>query len=114
MINPELEALGTCLADLLEQEELSLKVAKLYLDINQTISDIRKEMGDTKNKRVASLLAEKLKQLETGPKRYDKPMLKDNAIYLFEMISHTPQKLGRDAFERYEILRSQFEQLKSK
>ena len=113
-INPELEAFGTCLADLLEQEELSLKVTRLYLDINQTISDIRKEMGDTKNKKVAALLAEKLQQLETGPKRYDKPMLKDNAIYLFEMISHTPQKLGRDAFERYEILRSQFEQLKSK
>ncbi|NTV83729.1 MAG: hypothetical protein HGA23_05440, partial [Bacteroidales bacterium] len=103
-INPELEAFGTCLEDLLEQEELSLRVAKLCVDINQTISAIRNEMEKTKNKKTAAMLAEKLKQLETGPKRYDKPMLKDNAAYLFEMIS----QLKRTGDKIIQILLSVF------
>ncbi|MFO7852671.1 MAG: hypothetical protein ACQERS_10580 [Bacteroidota bacterium] len=43
---------------------------------------------------------------------YYQPMLIDHAEYLLELISDTPQKPGRDPFERYSVLKEQFEKLK--
>jgi len=112
LINPELEFLGTCENDLVEQEELALEVAMLCIEIRKEISVTKEEIDKTKNKKKVEFLKKKLSLLEKGPARYDQPMLIDHAEYLLEMISHTPQKVGHDAFERFSVLKEQFEKLK--
>lgn len=112
LINPELEDHGTSENDLVEQEELALEVARLCIEIRKEISITKEEIEKTKNKKKVEYLKKKLSLLEKGPARYDQPMLIDHAEYLLEMISHTPQKVGRDAFERYSVLKGQFEKLK--
>ncbi len=109
-IDPELALSGTSVDDLIEQEELSLKVANLVLEIRKEIRKLETELLQAKNKKKKEELANRLSTLEKGPKRYDKPMLLDHTEYLFEMVSETPQKLGKDAFERYETLLEQWVQ----
>ncbi len=109
-INPELALSGTTVDDLEEQEELSLKVARLVVEIRKEIRKLEKEISHTKNKKKREELIGKLSILQKGPKRYDKPMLLDHTEYLFEMVSETQQKLGSDAFERYETLLEQWDQ----
>ena len=110
-INPELQSFGTTVEDLHEQEKLALEVTGLCIEIREEIMEIKEEIGKTKNKKKLEQLNKRLALLEKGPARYDKPMLIDHAEYLLEMISDTPQKLGRDPFERYSDLKEQFEEL---
>lgn len=110
-INPELEGSGTSLADLKEQEELALKVASLLQEISEKIDMLEVQISATSNKRKLAELNEQLELLKKGPRRYDKPMIVDHTEYLYEMITETPQKVGKDAFERYSDLKKQFEEL---
>jgi len=48
-------------------------------------------------------------RLVTGPVRYDMPMLADQLQYLSAMINQADQRLGRDAFERYDELRAELD-----
>ena len=106
--DPELLNSGTTAEDLKEQEALSLKVAKLVVEIKDEIRRLEKEMLQTKNKKKKEELSMKLSTLQKGPKRYDKPMLIEHAEYLYDMVSETQQKLGKDAFERYAGLLEQW------
>lgn len=111
-INPELEISGTSIEDLHEQEELSLKVAKLLVDIRGEIRRLENEITTVKNKKKNEQLTGKLTKLQKGSRRYDKPMLHEHVEYLYEMVSDTPQKLGEDAFERYDVLMEQWNSFK--
>lgn len=107
-IDPELALSGTTVNDLKEQEELSLKVAKLVVEIRKEIRKLEQEISQTRNNKKIEELENRLSTLKKGPKRYDKPMLLEHTEYLFEMVSETQQKLGDDAFERYRTLAEQW------
>jgi hypothetical protein len=108
-INPELAASGTTVDDLKEQEALALQVAELSVAIQQEIRDVEAEIEATSDKQKKALLTDRLHALKKGPKRYDKPMLQEHVEYLFDMVTASPQKLGRDAFERYAQLKNDYE-----
>jgi hypothetical protein len=45
--------------------------------------------------------------------RYGKPGLQAHITYLASMTANVDQKIGRDAIERYEVLKKEFEALRS-
>ncbi|MCG8318189.1 MAG: hypothetical protein MI921_01690 [Cytophagales bacterium] len=113
-INPELEASGTSVKDLQEQEKLALETAMLLLAIKKKIRSLEQNIKATGNASGKKRLTTSLAMLKKGPERYDRPMLHEHVKYLYEMISESPQKLGRDAFARYETLKKQWENLKDR
>lgn len=114
IINPELEDAGTSVADLREQEELALKVASLLQEISERIDLLEVQISGTDNKRKLAGLNDQLNLLKKGPRRYDKPKIAEHTEYLYEMITNTPQKVGKDAFERYSTLKEEYETIKQK
>jgi hypothetical protein len=113
-INPELEDSGTSVADLKEQEELALRVASLLQEISERIDLLEVQISGTENKRKLAGLNDQLNLLKKGPRRYDKPMIAEHTEYLYEMITDTPQEVGKDAFERYSTLKAEYEIMKQK
>lgn len=111
-INPELEASGTTVADLQKQEKLALSVAELVVAIKKNIRTLEKEIAKSKSESKKAKLTAKLRILKKGEKRYDRPMLHEHVNYLYEMVSAAPQKLGQDAFTRYETLKEEWDGLK--
>ncbi len=110
-LNPELAASGTTLEDLKEQEALALKVAELLVSIKQEISELEGNIETTTNKRKKETLVNRLDALKKGPKRYDQPKLQEHVEYLYGMVTASPQKLGKDAFERYDQLKNMYQNL---
>ena len=112
-INPELKANGTTVKDLQEQEKLALKVAELLVAVKKKIKTLEEDIAESRNTSKKKRLTERLSMLKKGPKRYDQPMLHEHVEYLYEMVSAVPQKLGQDAFVRYEALKAEWEKLKN-
>ncbi len=107
-LHPELKKMKNQIADLKEQEELGLKVGKLLMRIKKEIARLETEVNASNNKKKIAQLLLKLEMLKKGAKRYDQPKLQEHTEYLYRMITHTPQKLGKDAFTRYQQLQKQF------
>lgn len=103
-VNPNLLLTGTTTNDLIEQEKLAHQVALLLLEVKAEIRRLEDAIEASENEQKQGSLEEQLSLLKKGPKRYDKPMLYEHVEYLYEMVSSKQQKLGRDAFERYETL----------
>ena len=66
--------------------------------------------GDARVLRGIQAVADKLL---TNPIRYSQPGLRTHISYLAGMASRVDQKVGRDAFERYEVLRAELDELKA-
>jgi len=113
IISPELEDFGVHADDLVKQEELALKIAELIIQVKQEISDLEMKLEKTDNKSARERINRKLSLLQKGKRRYDKPMLIDHIEYLYEMVTSVPQKLGEDAFTRYNELKSEWGKLLS-
>ena len=64
--------------------------------------------GDTANR--ISVIAAKL---YTEPVRYGKPGLQAHLTYLSGMTANVDQKIGRDAIERYRVLRKELEAIRA-
>ena len=88
-----------------------MRVAELLLDIKRTISSLEDEIAATTNRKKLEKLNLELDSLRKGPRRYDKPMINEHVEYLYEMLTHTSQKIGKDAFERYEVLFNMWEEI---
>ncbi len=52
-------------------------------------------------------------KLLTEPVRYGKPGLQAHITYLAGMTANVDQKIGRDAIERYEVLKKEFEAVRA-
>ncbi|UOY08316.1 hypothetical protein L0P88_07110 [Muricauda sp. SCSIO 64092] len=110
-LHPELKESGVTLKDLQEQEKLSLKVTQLYLSIAHKVKMLEEQLEEATNKKRKEGLRKRLTLLKKGPKRYDRPMLLDHVKYLMEMCSEEQQPLGRDAFDRFRQLQSEWERI---
>ncbi|MDN5204286.1 hypothetical protein QQ008_23035 [Fulvivirgaceae bacterium BMA10] len=113
-LNPDIKNAGVILTDLQEQEALALKVAKLYLAVDREIQSIEEQLKKVKVQKKKEQLQSKLAQLKKGPRRYDKPKLIDHIDYLYDMVTETQQKLGKDASLRYEHLHEKFKEYKNR
>src|SRR5713226_3979806 len=118
LIDPRVADDGVTLADLREQFEHNMRVRELVNGVNQLAARVREAQtklrnasaadGDTTN-RVNAIAA----KLLTEPVRYGKPGLQAHITYLAGMTANVDQKIGRDAIERYEVLRKEFEAIRA-
>jgi hypothetical protein len=93
--DPRVTKDGVTTADLREQFEHNIRVRDLVSDVNKMVARIR---GNPKLADVAS-------HIITPAIRYSKPELQTHITYLYSLTNGADQKIGRDAIERYEILR---------
>lgn len=113
-IDPRVAEDGVTIADLQEQFEHNMRMRELVTGVNQLAARVREAQTKMRNAATAdsdtsakvSVLAAKLL---TEPVRYGKPGLQAHITYLASMTANVDQKIGRDAIERYAILKKEFD-----
>jgi photosystem II stability/assembly factor-like uncharacterized protein len=117
LIDPRVAADGVTQADLQEQFEHNMRMRELVSSVNQLATRIREAQAKLRNtpgsdvntaNRVNVLAA----KLLTEPVRYGKPGLQAHVSYLASMTANVDQKIGRDAIERYQVLKKEFDALR--
>ena len=114
LIDPRIAAEGVTVTDLQEQFEHNLRMRELVSGVNQLATRVREAQNKLRNdpnglSRVNAIAA----KLLTEPVRYGKPGLQANVTYLASMTANVDQKIGRDAIERYEVLKKEFDALRA-
>jgi len=109
LIDPRVAAEGVTVADLQEQFEHNMRMRELVSGVNQLATRIREAQKSRNDARLNSLAA----KLLTEPVRYGKPGLQAHVSYLASMTANVDQKIGRDAIERYAVLKKEFETLRA-
>jgi hypothetical protein len=97
--DPRISKDGVTTADLREQFEHNIRVRDLVSDVNKMVAKLR---GNPK-------LAELASHVITPAIRYSKPELQTHITYLYSLTNGADQKPGRDAVERYEVLRKELD-----
>ena len=113
-IDPRVAEDGVTVADLQEQFEHNRRMRELVTAVNQLVAKVRDAQnklkgatGETEKVNSLNALASKLM---TGPVRYGKPGLQAHITYLAGMTANVDQKIGRDAIERYAVLKKELDQ----
>jgi hypothetical protein len=104
-IDPRVAADGVTLADLKEQLDISLKVRDAISEarrLSARIREAREKMKD--DQAAAKKLQDLLGKVVTATGIYPQPMLIDQLSNIARMIGQADQKVGKDAFIRYEDL----------
>jgi len=117
LIDPRVAEDGVTLADLREQFEHNMRMRELVSAVNQLVTRVR----DAQNRLKGSAPdTEKLKSLNaiankllSEPVRYGKPGLQAHITYLAGMTANVDQKIGRDAIERYAVLKKELDETRA-
>ena len=111
LIDPRVAADGVTQADLQEQFEHNMRMRELVSSVNQLVTRVREAQKKDANTaaRVSALAA----KLLTEPVRYGKPGLQAHITYLAGMTANVDQKIGRDAIERYQVLKKELNALQA-
>jgi hypothetical protein len=110
LIDPRIAADGVTVSDLQEQFEHNMRMRDLVSGVNQLVTRVRDAIGKSPNDPRLNALAAKLL---TEPVRYGKPGLQAHITYLASMTANVDQKIGRDAIERYQVLKKEFDLLRT-
>jgi photosystem II stability/assembly factor-like uncharacterized protein len=117
LIDPRVAEDGVTVADLQEQFEHNMRMRDLVNGATQLGARVRD--AQNKMRSAAGADGETLSRLNavadklfTEPVRYGKPGLQAHITYLAGMTANVDQKIGRDAVERYEVLKKEFEDLR--
>jgi hypothetical protein len=110
LIDPRIAADGVTQADLQEQFEHNMRMRELVNSVNQLVTKVREAQAKSPNDARLNALASKLL---TEPVRYGKPGLQAHITYLAGMTANVDQKIGRDAIERYQVLKKEFDAIRS-
>ncbi|HEX3086311.1 MAG TPA: hypothetical protein VHP99_17390, partial [Pyrinomonadaceae bacterium] len=114
LIDPRVAEDGVTVADLQEQFEHNMRMRELVTGVNQLVTRVRDAQTKLRNAatpdsemstKVAALAAKLLSESV----RYGKPGLQAHITYLASMTANIDQKIGRDAIERYAILKKEFD-----
>ena len=118
LIDPRVADDGVTVADLREQYEHNMRMRELVNEVNRLATRVREAQarsrnelgtnGDTGNS-VNAIAA----KLFTPRERYSKPGLQSHITYLVGMTTSVDQKIGRDAIERYEVLRKAVDEIRA-
>jgi hypothetical protein len=112
VMDPRVARDGVTLADLREQFDHNVRVRDLVSDVNRAVAAIRSartRLAAANNPAAADTLhrlSAVESELVTPPIRYSKPGLQAHITYLYGMTNDADQKIGSDAVERYQTLRS--------
>jgi photosystem II stability/assembly factor-like uncharacterized protein len=117
LIDPRVAEDGVTLADLQEQFDHNMRMRELVNAVNQLVTRVRDAQtklksngGDVEKLNSLNAIAGKLM---TEPVRYGKPGLQAHITYLASMTANVDQKIGRDAIERYEVLKKGLDELRT-
>jgi hypothetical protein len=116
LIDPRLAEEGLTAEDLQEQFRHNLTMRTMVEEVNALVSrveDAQERLQDAtgRDAQVAESLDEVAGRLITGPIRYSAPGLQTHISYLAGMTSRVDQKVGRDALERYQVLRAELDEI---
>jgi flagellar hook assembly protein FlgD len=114
LIDPRIAAEGITAADLQEQFDHNTRMSALVTLANQTVARVRALQGQLKagtpaDQAKLSVVDEIANQLNTQPVRYGKPGLQAHIQYLSRMTTGVDQKVGRDALDRYAVLKKELD-----
>ena len=110
VLDPRAEKGGMTKEIIEEQIAFSQKVRDLLSEARQLEADLEKKVKEKAED--ADQAKETLKQLQAEDITYPMPKLIDQINYLYRMTVSTDQIMGKDAINRYEELKKQFEELK--
>ena len=114
LIDPRIAAEGVTAADLKEQFDHNMRVRELGSEAGALLTRVRAALNNADQAKAAKARAiyEKLVNTPEGV-RYNKPGLQAHIQYLGSMTSSVDQKIGRDAIERYQVLKKELDALKA-
>ena len=112
--DPRVAKDGVTLADLRDQFDHNMRVRDLVSDVNRAVSRLRDAQARFNERTGAAAdTLEKIRALEakliTPPIRYSTPALQAHITYLYSMTNQADQRVGRDAKERYVLLRRELD-----
>jgi hypothetical protein len=115
LIDPRVAEDGVTVADLQEQFEHNMRMRVMVTEVNQLLGRIREAQNRFRNSEAEKFATATaiLNKLMTEPVRYGKPGLQAHITYLASMTANTDQKIGRDAIERYAVLKKELEAIRS-
>ena len=118
LVDPRLAAEGITVADLKEQFDHNLKMRDMVADVGRVRQRIQGASSRLRN--ASGAAADTLSKLEaiaakveTEPVRYGKPGLQAHITYLASMTGGTDQKVGKDAKDRYAVLKKELDAIKA-
>lgn len=114
LIDPRVASDGVAVADLQEQFDHNMRVRELVTSVNQLVGRVRDAQARARSSggdagRVNAVAA----KLSTEPVRYGKPGLQAHITYLAGMTAGVDQKIGRDAVERYQVLKKELDAVRA-
>ena len=114
LVDPLLAEEGLTAADIQGQFDHNTRMRELTTAVNQAVTRVRTAQASLKGATGAD--AEKAKQVDalaakllTEPVRYGKPGLQAHISYLAGMTTGADQKVGKDALERYAVLKKELD-----
>jgi photosystem II stability/assembly factor-like uncharacterized protein len=120
LIDPRLAAEGLTDADLVELFDHNMRMRELSNAVSQTVARVRAARtqlasatgADAEKAKRVNAIYEQLVNTPEGV-RYNKPGLQSHVSYLAGMTSGGDQKVGRDALERYQVLKKQLDDIRA-
>jgi photosystem II stability/assembly factor-like uncharacterized protein len=113
MEDPRATKAGVTTADLQEQFEFNLRLREMVSEVNHLVAKVKAAQTSIKDTAQLAKLNDFAAHLITPPIRYSKPELQTQITYLYSLTTGADQKLGRDAFDRFTVLRKQLDQQQS-
>jgi photosystem II stability/assembly factor-like uncharacterized protein len=119
LIDPRVAEDGVTVADLQEQYEHNMRVREMVNSVNQLVARVREfqqkssAVGASTGPDAVSRINAVAARLLTEPVRYSKPGLQAHINYLASMTANVDQKIGRDAIERYQVLKKELDTLRA-
>jgi hypothetical protein len=118
LIDPRVVEDGVTIDHLQEQYEHNMKVREMVVEANQLATRIRDAQtklrnASTSDNDMAAKVNAIASKLLSEPVRYGKPGLQAHITYLAGMTANVDQRIGRDAVERYAVLRKELDELRA-
>jgi photosystem II stability/assembly factor-like uncharacterized protein len=116
-IDPNVAGDGVTVSDLQEQFDHNMRMRGLIDEVNALVARVREAQtgagrGDAGLAAKAREIDALAGQLLTEPVRYGKPGLQAQVTYLASMTLAADQKIGKDAVERYAVLKKELDRLR--
>jgi hypothetical protein len=116
LIDPRLAEEGLTAEDLQEQFRFNMTMRAMVEEVNALVDRVeeaqeRLQGATGRDAEIAGSLDEVAGKLITGPIRYSAPGLQTHISYLAGMTRRVDQKVGRDAFERHDVLRAELDEI---
>jgi hypothetical protein len=110
LVDPLLADEGITAADLQQQYEHNLRMRELSAQVTQVVARVRTaRQAATNDPKLAAALTAIWEKLVATPEgvRYNKPGLQQQISYLAGMTTGVDQKVGKDALDRYAVLKKE-------